>query len=201
MLVRPRDATASLHLAGYRAPERGDFQKAFSSRVTSCQTMVRGSPEAGTNVPDENAVAHTGTGARHQAGAGLRLRVGRDGDARVPGLGQGSPPRREAVVGVDQEGSKVTDVLVREGLADGLPDATQIVYVSPLKALSNDVRRNLEDPLGERAPAAVAAAMNASARDSPSFSLAGVPLLAAPNDGVRSAWTALVSTTEFDVVQ
>jgi ATP-dependent helicase Lhr and Lhr-like helicase len=39
------------------------------------------------------------------------------------------------------------DGLVREGLAGGLADATQIVYVSPLKALSNDVRRNLEAPL------------------------------------------------------
>src|SRR6476620_522974 len=39
------------------------------------------------------------------------------------------------------------DALVREGLADGLPDATQIVYVSPLKALSNDIHINLEAPL------------------------------------------------------
>ena len=39
------------------------------------------------------------------------------------------------------------DGLVRQGLEDGLADATQIVYVSPLKALSNDIRRNLETPL------------------------------------------------------
>ena len=40
------------------------------------------------------------------------------------------------------------DGLVRQGLARGcLEDATQIVYVSPLKALSNDIRRNLETPL------------------------------------------------------
>ncbi|HUA77354.1 MAG TPA: DEAD/DEAH box helicase, partial [Acetobacteraceae bacterium] len=38
------------------------------------------------------------------------------------------------------------DDLLRQGLAGGLPDATQIVYVSPLKALSNDVQRNLEAP-------------------------------------------------------
>ena len=37
------------------------------------------------------------------------------------------------------------DALVVEGLASGLADATAIVYVSPLKALSNDVRRNLEE--------------------------------------------------------
>ncbi|CAG9234467.1 Lhr family ATP dependent helicase [Paraburkholderia tropica] len=41
------------------------------------------------------------------------------------------------------------DELVREGLANGgaLPDTTLVVYVSPLKALSNDIRLNLEQPL------------------------------------------------------
>jgi ATP-dependent Lhr-like helicase len=41
------------------------------------------------------------------------------------------------------------DGLVREGLAHGgaLPDATTVVYVSPLKALSNDIHINLEAPL------------------------------------------------------
>ena len=39
------------------------------------------------------------------------------------------------------------DGLIRQGLAGGLADATQVVYVSPLKALSNDIQRNLEAPL------------------------------------------------------
>src|SRR5687768_16764216 len=39
------------------------------------------------------------------------------------------------------------DELVREGEQWGLPDETRIVYVSPLKALSNDISRNLEAPL------------------------------------------------------
>jgi ATP-dependent Lhr-like helicase len=41
------------------------------------------------------------------------------------------------------------DELVREGVAHGgaLPDATTVVYVSPLKALSNDIHINLEAPL------------------------------------------------------
>ena len=41
------------------------------------------------------------------------------------------------------------DALVREGVANGgvLPDATAVVYVSPLKALSNDIRINLDTPL------------------------------------------------------
>src|SRR5215211_329494 len=39
------------------------------------------------------------------------------------------------------------DSLVRQGLDGGLRDETQVVYVSPLKALSNDIQRNLEAPL------------------------------------------------------
>src|SRR6266536_3978998 len=39
------------------------------------------------------------------------------------------------------------DVLFREGAKAGLPDATQVVYVSPLKALSNDIRKNLQERL------------------------------------------------------
>lgn len=39
------------------------------------------------------------------------------------------------------------DALVRQGLEEGLKDETQVVYVSPLKALSNDIHRNLELPL------------------------------------------------------
>lgn len=42
------------------------------------------------------------------------------------------------------------DALVKQALGGGgLPDATQIVYVSPLKALANDVQSNLIAPLDE----------------------------------------------------
>ena len=43
----------------------------------------------------------------------------------------------------------VIDDLVHRGLetADGLPDETLVVYVSPLKALSNDIQINLQTPL------------------------------------------------------
>jgi ATP-dependent Lhr-like helicase len=41
------------------------------------------------------------------------------------------------------------DDLVRQAIDETLPDEIQIVYVSPLKALSNDVQKNLEEPLGE----------------------------------------------------
>ena len=39
------------------------------------------------------------------------------------------------------------DSLVREGIETGLTDETHVVYVSPLKALSNDVQKNLEAPI------------------------------------------------------
>ncbi|MFP5429246.1 MAG: DEAD/DEAH box helicase, partial [Gammaproteobacteria bacterium] len=43
----------------------------------------------------------------------------------------------------------VLDELFRQGLEHGgeLPAQTQVVYVSPLKALSNDIRLNLQVPL------------------------------------------------------
>ncbi|KQR74147.1 ATP-dependent DNA helicase [Burkholderia sp. Leaf177] len=39
------------------------------------------------------------------------------------------------------------DQLVHESVKQPLPDETSVVYVSPLKALSNDIRVNLEEPL------------------------------------------------------
>ena len=39
------------------------------------------------------------------------------------------------------------DALFRQGAKDHLSDETQVVYVSPLKALSNDIRKNLQEPL------------------------------------------------------
>ncbi|HZC35853.1 MAG TPA: DEAD/DEAH box helicase, partial [Chthoniobacterales bacterium] len=39
------------------------------------------------------------------------------------------------------------DQLFRDGLDGKLRDETRVVYVSPLKALSNDIHKNLEEPL------------------------------------------------------
>ena len=39
------------------------------------------------------------------------------------------------------------DSLVRQARAGELPNQTQILYVSPLKALSNDIHKNLDIPL------------------------------------------------------
>src|SRR6201997_1015853 len=41
------------------------------------------------------------------------------------------------------------DRLPRKALAGDLADRTEVLYVSPLKALGNDIQKNLEIPLGE----------------------------------------------------
>jgi ATP-dependent Lhr-like helicase len=41
------------------------------------------------------------------------------------------------------------DRLVRKALAGELEDKTEVLYVSPLKALGNDIQKNLDMPLGE----------------------------------------------------
>jgi ATP-dependent Lhr-like helicase len=41
------------------------------------------------------------------------------------------------------------DRLVRKAVAGELEDRVEVVYISPLKALGNDIQRNLECPLGE----------------------------------------------------
>jgi len=41
------------------------------------------------------------------------------------------------------------DALFREGLKGRLQDEIRVLYVSPLKALSNDIHKNLEEPLAE----------------------------------------------------
>nr|WP_246247102.1 hypothetical protein [Candidatus Methylobacter favarea] len=40
--------------------------------------------------------------------------------------------------------------MLQEGLESPLPDETGILYISPLKGLSNDIHKNLELPLRNR---------------------------------------------------
>src|SRR5215510_13477046 len=49
------------------------------------------------------------------------------------------------------------DGLFKQSIAGTLEDCTQVLYVSPLKALSNDVQKNLQQPLAEISEAAIAA--------------------------------------------
>ena len=51
------------------------------------------------------------------------------------------------------------DSLFRQAVDNKLPDETQVVYISPLKALSNDIHRNLQVPLEEIRTAALAAGL------------------------------------------
>ncbi len=51
------------------------------------------------------------------------------------------------------------DSLFKQALARELDDHTQVLYVSPLKALSNDVQKNLQKPLAEIGQAALQAGL------------------------------------------
>jgi multidrug efflux pump subunit AcrA (membrane-fusion protein) len=61
-------------------------------------------------------------------------------------------PRREAVVGVDQEGSKVTDVLVREG--ESVSDNQELARLTPPPQQPGGGGARATTPVSLRAPAA-----------------------------------------------
>src|ERR1700682_1711199 len=61
-------------------------------------------------------------------------------------------PRREAVVGVDQEGSKVSDLLVREG--DTVTDNQELARLTPPPAQAGGQSGGRSQPTSVRAPAA-----------------------------------------------
>jgi ATP-dependent Lhr-like helicase len=81
-------------------------------------------------------------------------------------LGAPSPPQREGwpaiasgahtlILAPTGTGKTLTaflwelNQLIVDGLREPLPNAVQILYISPLKALNNDIQRNLEKPLAE----------------------------------------------------
>src|SRR6201984_512650 len=84
--------------------------------------------------------------------------VGRFGTPTEPQL-QGWPPilaGKTALISAPTGSGKTLaafliciDRLVRKALSGDLTDRTEILYVSPLKALGNDIQKNLEGPLGE----------------------------------------------------
>ena len=51
------------------------------------------------------------------------------------------------------------DGLFKQSIDGSLGDSTQVLYVSPLKALSNDVQKNLQQPLAEITEAAIEAGL------------------------------------------
>ena len=52
------------------------------------------------------------------------------------------------------------DQLFREGLAEGgLPDEVRVIYVSPLKALSADIHKNLAEPRRDSSSAWISSTM------------------------------------------
>ena len=100
----------------------------------------------------------------HPAVAGwFRRRFGTPTDAQAAGWPRIASGRDTLICAPTGSGKTLAaflagiDGLVREGEEGALGDATAIVYVTPLKALGNDIRRNLEVPLAEIRETAAAA--------------------------------------------
>ena len=90
--------------------------------------------------PPRPRMVHAAVRGRHRAAA-----FGLAGDS----IRRGCADLRAHRIGQDAGGvfARALDELVRSASAGELADETRILYVSPLKALSNDVRVNLEIPL------------------------------------------------------
>jgi ATP-dependent Lhr-like helicase len=72
-----------------------------------------------------------------QAGAWPAIQAGRDVLVAAP---TGSGKTLAAFLAA-------IDQIIKEGAGGALPDETRVLYISPLKALSNDIHRNLDAPL------------------------------------------------------
>jgi ATP-dependent helicase Lhr and Lhr-like helicase len=86
------------------------------------------------------------------------------------------------------------DALVRKAADGTLEDRTEVVYVSPLRALSNDIRRNLEEPLGELR--AIAAEMGVRSLDVRTAVRTGDTSAAERRQGAKRPPHVLVTTPE-----
>ncbi len=86
------------------------------------------------------------------------------------------------------------DRLLRRGEQAPLEDAVEVVYVSPLKALSNDIRRNLEEPLAEIA--AIARELGHAGPDIRAAVRSGDTTAAARQEIVRRPPHILITTPE-----
>ncbi len=86
------------------------------------------------------------------------------------------------------------DELLREGLDGGLPDETRVIYVSPLKALSSDIHKNLAEP--RAAIAAIASAMGLPAPEITSGVRTGDTTPAARAGMVKTPPHILITTPE-----
>ena len=93
----------------------------------------------------------------------FRERIGTPTEAQTRGWPEIAAGRHTLIAAPTGSGKTLAaflvciDRLFRQGIAGLLTEGIQVVYVSPLKALSNDIRRNLEGPLQEITALAAAA--------------------------------------------
>jgi ATP-dependent Lhr-like helicase len=104
--------------------------------------------------PDPATAALPAAAMFHPAVSGwLRARFGQATEVQTRAWAVTSE-RRHALIAAPTGSGKtlaaflaaINDLVV-EGLAQGLADEVHVLYVSPLKALSNDIRKNLQEPL------------------------------------------------------
>ena len=121
---------AALHsVSPRRPPARG--QSPAASRPAAGETLFH--PAVADWFAETFRLAH----ARSRPRPGPRSRpAARRSSPRRPDRARRSPPF-----------SRRSTISCGRASKAGSPDATQVVYVSPLKALSNDIHRNLEAPL------------------------------------------------------
>src|SRR3954469_23645026 len=125
--------------------------------MTSAATATTTAATPPATPPAAHAAEHGGPlAAFHPAVAGWFLKTfPAPTDAQAAAWPQIRRGRSTLVAAPTGSGKTLTaflsalDDLVQQGLANhgALPDETLVVYVSPLKALSNDIRLNLQIPL------------------------------------------------------
>src|SRR5882672_10120069 len=95
----------------------------------------------------------------------FRRQVGQPTDVQVqawPGIQSGADVLIAAPTGSGKTFAaflSCIDRLFKQALARELDDHTQVLYVSPLKALSNDIQKNLQQPLAEIGNVALSAGL------------------------------------------
>ncbi|WP_232833326.1 DEAD/DEAH box helicase [Paraburkholderia kururiensis] len=147
MNSRPAPADA---LAGFHPAVAGWFRKRFAA-PTAAQAAAWPLIRSGRSTL---VAAPTGSGKTLTAFLSAIDELVREGlaNATQPSVKAVPPAAKAAQRPTKTASAKPTDPAATPDAADNpaaaaLPDATLVVYVSPLKALSNDIRLNLEAPL------------------------------------------------------
>ncbi|MDH3459652.1 MAG: DEAD/DEAH box helicase, partial [Burkholderiaceae bacterium] len=105
-------------------------------------------------VPNPPLAMAPGNNSFHPAVSGwMRSRFGKPTDVQTRAWAVTALGRHALIAAPTGSGKTLAaflsaiNELVLQGLSQGLTDEVHVLYVSPLKALSNDIRTNLQEPL------------------------------------------------------